>query len=168
MLGLALRLGATSYGVTPEHLLGLLMASYLGVWGLIFFLSRQSRTIEASRFVAVTGSILLAVAAFEAMAALGLVDYRGVFNIPTPKWRRPGFRPDPELIYVREGNRRERWDCLGSERYRLRGGSPATVYRCDLRLDGDGFRNPPGIDPPDVAIVGDSFIEGPHRSANPN
>ncbi len=138
------------------------MAGYLGAWGLIFFLSRQSRTVNAARFTAVTGSILLAVAAFEVPAALGLVHYRGVFKIPTPTWRRPGFRPDPELIYVREGNSRARWDCVGSERHLLRGATPVTVYHCDFRLDRDGFRNPPGPAAPDVAIVGDSFIEGAH------
>jgi hypothetical protein len=161
-LGLALRIGATAYGVTPEQLLGLFVAGYLGIWGLIFFLSRRSRTADAARFTAVTGSILLTVAAFEAPAALGLVNYRSVFKIPTATWRRPGFRPDPELVYVREGNSHARWDCVGSERHCLRGATPATVYRCDFRLDRDGFRNPPGLDTPDVAIVGDSFIEGAH------
>ena len=161
-LGLSLRVGATAYGTTPEQLLGLLAASYLGTWGLIFFLSRRGRAIDAARFAAVTGSIVLAFAAFEVPAALGLVNYRGVFKIPTPHWRRPGFRPDAELIYVREGDRRTRWDCVGSERYSLRGAAPATVYHCDLRLDRDGFRNPPGQGTPDVAIVGDSFIEGAH------
>ncbi len=160
MLGSALRTGATAYGVTPEQLLGLLVSCYLGVWGLVFFLSRQGRTVDAARFTTVTGSILLAVALVEAPAAVGLVNYRSVLGIPTPKWRRPGFRPDPELVYVREGDRRVRWDCLGSELFALRGATPAAIYHCDLRLDRDGFRNPPGLDAPDVAVVGDSFIEG--------
>src|SRR5262249_53939963 len=134
----------------------------LGVWGLVFFLSRESRTVDAARFMAVTGSILLVVAAFEVPAALGLVNYRGVFQIPTPTWRRPGFRPDPELVYAREGDRRARWDCVGSELYSLRGATATTVYHCDLQLDRDGFRNPPGLDAVDVAIVGDSFVEGAH------
>jgi hypothetical protein len=162
MLGLALRTGATAYGVTPEQLLGLLVSSYLGIWGLVFFLSRQGRTVDAARFTMVTGSILLAVALIEAPSALGLVDYRSVFRIPTPTWRRPGYRPDPELVYVREGDRQTRWSCVGSELYTLRGASPTTIYHCDLRLDRDGFRNPPGLDAPDVAVVGDSFIEGVH------
>ncbi len=161
-LGLALRVGATAYGVTPEQLLGLLVAGYLGIWGLIFFLSRQSRTVDAARFTAVTGSIVLAVAVFEVPAALGLVNYRSVFMIPTATWRRPGFRPDPELVYAREGNSGTRWACVGSERHLLSGATPATIYHCDLRLDRDGFRNPPGLDAADVAIVGDSFIEGAH------
>ncbi len=161
-LGLALRIGATAYGITPEQLLGLLVASYLGTWGLVFFLSRQGRTIDAARFAAVTGSILLALAMIEAPAALGLVNYRSVFRISTPTWRRPGYRPDPELVYVREGDRHARWSCVGSELYTLRGASPTTVYHCDLRLDRDGFRNPPGLETPDVAVIGDSFIEGVH------
>src|SRR5204863_985098 len=117
-------------------------------------------TADAARFTACTGSILLVVALIEAPAALRLVDYRAVFSTPTPPWRRPGYRADPELIYVREGNRHVRWSCQGAELPDLRGGSPWATYHCDLRLDGDGFRNPPGLTSADVAVIGDSFIEG--------
>jgi hypothetical protein len=91
-LGGAIRVGATAYGVTPEALLA---SSYLGTWGLVFLLSRRSRTIDAARFAAVTGSILLAVAAFEVPSAMGPVNYRGLFKIPTPTWRRPASAPTP-------------------------------------------------------------------------
>jgi hypothetical protein len=46
-LGPALRVGPTVYGVTPEQVLGLLTASDLGIWGLILFLSRRSRTADS-------------------------------------------------------------------------------------------------------------------------
>ena len=55
VLALALRLGATAHGVNPEQLLGLLVASYLGTWGLVFFLSRRGRREDAARFLACTG-----------------------------------------------------------------------------------------------------------------
>ena len=58
-LGLALKAGTTGYGVTPEQLMALIVASYLGVWGLVFFVSRNDRSSDAARFVACTGSILL-------------------------------------------------------------------------------------------------------------
>ena len=161
-LVMALRVGATDLGVTPESLLTLILASYLGTWGLVFFLSRQGRKMDAARFLACTGSILLVVALLEVPTALGLVDYRVVFTTPTPSWQRPGYRPDPELVFVREGNRHARWSCRGSELYSLRGVPAPATYHCDLRLDGDGFRNPPGQDFPDIAIIGDSFIEGVH------
>src|SRR5579883_1356165 len=120
VLAMALRLGATAHGINPEQLLSLLVSSYMGAWGLVFFLSRQGRVGDAARFLACTGSILLVVALVEVPAALGWVDYRSVFATPTPTWRRPGYRADPELIYVREGNRQARWNCVGSEIYSLR------------------------------------------------
>ncbi len=166
VLAMALRLGATAHGINPEQLLSLLVSSYMGAWGLVFFLSRQGRVGDAARFLACTGSILLVVALVEVPAALGWVDYRSVFATPTPTWRRPGYRADPELIYVREGNRQARWNCVGSEIYSLRGTPPAKTYRCDLQLDSDGFRNPPGVNPADVAVIGDSLIEGVHVDAS--
>ena len=36
-----------------------------------------------------------------------------------PAWRRPGNRPDPELIYVREGHRRTRLRFRGADLHRL-------------------------------------------------
>jgi hypothetical protein len=51
---------------------------------------------------------------------------------------------------------------VGSEIYSLRGTPPARTYHCDLQLDSDGFRNPPGLNPVDVAVIGDSLIEGVH------
>jgi hypothetical protein len=36
---------------------------------------------------------------------------------------------------------------------------PWKTYHCDLWLDGDGFRNPPGRSLANVVVVGDSFIE---------
>jgi hypothetical protein len=159
-LAVALRAGATAFGVTPEPLLAMIVACYLGVWGLVFFLSRGDRAADAARFLACTGAILVALVIAEAPGALGLVDYRSVFSTPTPPWRRGGYRPDPELIYIREGNRHYRWSCSGAELQKLRGAPAARTYHCDIALDGEGFRNPPGLGAADVAVIGDSFIEG--------
>jgi hypothetical protein len=48
----------------------------------------------------------------------------------------------------------------GAELARLRGAPPGHVYRCDLQLDSNGFRNPPGLERAEVIVLGDSFIEG--------
>jgi hypothetical protein len=159
-LVLTLRAGATAHDVNPEQLLALIPATYLAAWGLAFFLSRAGRAVDAARFLACTASALLTLALVEAPAALGLVDYRTVFSTPTPPWRRPDYRPDPELIWARLGDRRARWVCQGGELHMLWGATPWATYHCDLRLDRDGFRNPPGPAPADLAVLGDSFVEG--------
>ncbi len=119
-LALALRIGATARDVNPEQLIGLLLAAYLGVWGLVFFRSRGSRAGDAARFAACTGSILSVVVALEVPAILRAVDYREVFSTPVPAWKRSGNRPDPELLYVRGGHRHLRRSFQGNELGRLR------------------------------------------------
>jgi hypothetical protein len=162
MLGLAIRAGVRAHDLTPEHLLGLVPAAYLAAWGPYFLLSRRDAKGRAVRFVACSASILLGVAVLEAPALLGLVDYRAVFATPTPPWNRPGNRPDPDLIYVRDGHRRTRLRFGGADLHRLRVETRPTVYACDLRLDRNGFRNPVDLDAAGVVVVGDSFIEGLH------
>jgi hypothetical protein len=162
VLTLALRLGATARDVNPEQLLGLLAAAYLGAWGLLFFRSRCGPAGDAARFAACTASLVAAVAAFELPALLRAVDYRDVFATPTPPWRRSGNRPDPDLLYVRSGHRHVRRAFLGNEQPgRGWAGFPPT-YRCDVRYDRNGFRNPTDLPAADMVVVGDSFVEGWH------
>lgn len=159
-LALAVRSSATARDTSPEHLLGLLGAAYLAAWGPFFLLSRHGPIGRGARFVAGTVSALAALMVFEAPAALGLVDYRELFANPAPAWRRTGNRPDPELIFVREGHRRTRLRFRGADVAGLAGVPATPTYRCDLRLDDRGFRNPRDLASADVVVLGDSFIEG--------
>src|SRR5262249_6384793 len=123
-LAVALRAGATAIDVNPEQLLGLLPVGYLAAWGLAFFLSRRGPEGDAARFVACTAAILAGVAMVEAPALLGALDYRIVFRTPTPPWRRPGYRPDPDLIFAKVGPRHAHETFVGGELHRLRGAPP--------------------------------------------
>jgi hypothetical protein len=162
VLSAALRTGATAFDVNPEQLMGLLAAGYLAAWGLVFFLAARGPEWSATRFVACTFAVLAALVIIEAPTLLGAVDYRSVFKTPTPPWRRPGYRPDPELIYARTGPRRMRETFGGAELHQLRGAAPWQTYRCDVELDRNGFRNPVDLRQADVVLVGDSFVEGLH------
>jgi hypothetical protein len=159
-LALAVRLGSTA--ADPGQLLGLLVACYLGAWGLVFVLSRQDPTANAARFLACSASVGSVVLVFEAPALAGAVDYRVQFANPTAAWLRPENRPDPDLLYARRGLGRVRRTFQGDEIYHLRGAKPWALYRSDLRYDRDGFRNPPELGPADAVVIGDSFIEGAH------
>jgi hypothetical protein len=162
MLGLAIRASIRAHDLTPEHLLGLIPAAYLAAWGPYFLLSRRDAKGRAVRFVACTASLLAGLAVLELPASVGMVDYRAVFATPTPPWNRPGNRPDPDLVYVREGHRQARLRFGGADLHRLRAQGRPSVYACDLRLDRHGFRNPVDLDHAGVVIVGDSFVEGLH------
>ena len=160
-LALALRLGVGA--VDPSQVLGLLCAVYLGVWGLVFFLSASNTpTANAARFLVVTMALGLAVGLVELPALVGRVDYRDVFQTPTASWRRHGHHPDADLIYAREGDRRERRHFVGGELAGLDGVGKTVVYESNVLYDADGFRNASVLEKADVVVVGDSFVEGLH------
>ena len=159
-MALSVRLGIAARD--PSEALGVLVAAYLGAWGLAFFLFPARTTTTAARFLIVTASLALAVGGFELPAWLGRIDYRDVFRTPTAAWRRHDHRADPDLIYVREGNVRERRRFVGGELAGLSGAGPATVYESDVNYDAQGFRNPKALARADVVVVGDSFVEGLH------
>jgi hypothetical protein len=164
-LAAALRTGATAIDVNPEQLLALLAAVYLAAWGLVFFLSGRGPEGNAARFAVCSAAMVTGVGLIEVPALAGLVDYRAIFHTPTPPWRRPGYRPDPELIYARTGPRRSRETFQGAELHQLRGAPSGQTYTCDLKLDHNGFRNPAELTRSEVVLVGDSFIEGLHVAA---
>jgi SGNH hydrolase-like domain, acetyltransferase AlgX len=159
-LSLALRLGIGA--VDPSQVLGLLCAVYLGGWGLAFFLRPNATTANAARFFAVTVALALALGLVELPALLGRVDYRDVFQTPTSPWRRHNHRPDADLIYVRDGDRRERHRFVGGELAGLNGVGPKVIYQSNVLYDAQGFRNPRVLEKADVIVVGDSFVEGLH------
>lgn len=163
-LGLVLRLGIAASD--PAEVLGLLIAVYLGIWGLTFFLRPASTTLNAARFLMVTIAIGMGIFAFEVPALIGRIDYRDVFHTPTAAWRRHYHKPDPDLIYVREGNIREHRTFIGGELAGLSGVGKWAVYDADIRYDAQGFRNPVALERADVVVVGDSFVEGLHVKDN--
>ncbi|MDR3619250.1 MAG: hypothetical protein P4L85_07865 [Paludisphaera borealis] len=164
-LWLGLRVGCTAFDTNPEHLTGLLGLAYMAAWGPFFALSRLDPVGKAARFALCTFSIASTFAVLEVPALLRIVDYRTVFTTPTPPWQRSGNRPDPDLIYVRQGHQRTRFRYDGAELYGLRGAKPWQRYNCELALDANGFRNPTDADSTYVVVVGDSFVEGLHVEA---
>jgi hypothetical protein len=166
VLWLGLRTGCSAFDTNPEHLTGLLGLAYMAAWGPYFALSPVGPLGKSARFMLCTASIALCVAVLEVPAILGRIDYRTVFATPTPPWQRTGNRPDPELIYVRQGHQKTRFSYDGAELYGLRGAKAWKRYNCELTLDANGFRNPIDAESADVVVIGDSFVEGLHVEAS--
>ena len=120
-------------------------------------MTRQHRAI---RFLVCTGSILSCILTFEVAGVLGVIDYRAVFSTPTPPWRRPGNRPDPDLIFVKDGPRVTRVAFTGVDMARMRGNASRPVYDREVRYDRNGFRNLVDRVSAEVIVIGDSFVEG--------
>ena len=162
ILALTLRTGATALDVTPEHLLGMIPLFYMAAWGPYFLISPRAPIAKAARFTVCTSAILAALAAFEVPGQLGFVDYRSVFSTPMPAWRSPENDLDADLIFVRKGHQCRRLRFQGGEVGRLRRVDGRRIYKCDLRVDRFGFRNPTDHLSADVVVLGDSFVEGLH------
>jgi hypothetical protein len=163
-LALAMQSAINAPETSPGHLIRLLLLAYLAAWVPWLVWSRHSRKGRAVRFLVCSVSIAFALAAFELPAAMGLIDYRVVFSTPTPSGQRPGNRPDPELLYVRDGHRHGRLAFTGADLASLQGATNPTIYHCDLQLDRNGFRNQTDLSSAEVIVLGDSFIEGLHVS----
>jgi hypothetical protein len=150
----------------PARLAGGLAILYLAPWIWALMRSHPSTRPIAIRFVACTLAIALGIAVFEVPALFRVVDYRALFATPTAPWLRSGNRPDPELIHIKKGHQRTRESFTGNEVHWLRDAGPSRVYRSDRHYDSDGFRNARDLDKADAVVLGDSFIEGAHVTAD--
>jgi hypothetical protein len=140
----------------PWALLELLLA--LGV--LAIALPRDKK-LAAFRVVIVGMTLVLAVGACEASAALGLIHWKlaleHIFGEDAPMaWK---YDPDPELGWKRRPN--DRWISPSISDIENEFSIPA-ARRAMLRFtyDGYGFRNPRTAPRADVVLIGDSYIEG--------
>lgn len=152
--------GVWGLGVTTAyHLISNVVASYFLVWGVIWSFSKQSRGELIARFVLITASSCVAVGSLEALSFAGLVDYREIVRTSNaPEWLLPHNEFDPELLVVRKPYAR----ASGTRTHNIarRYCVPARTYEYDIRYDRNGFRNARDISQADIALVGDSYIEG--------
>lgn len=109
-------------------------------------------------FVMGVGAIYFAL---ESLALLHLVDYRNVFNtLSDEPWRNPLNRLDPELLHVHKPHQRITGVMeSGDIAYYLKIQN-TEPHPYDVQIDRDGFRNARDLDRADVAVIGDSYIEG--------
>jgi hypothetical protein len=114
------------------------------------------------RFLLLAGSLAFTLACVELVGLSGLADYRMLFGSRHGyAWISAGNRFDPELLSVREPHlrihgRRDRGNIAAS--LCLPPSGPG--YRHDLEYDHNGFRNPTDLSRAEIAVVGDSYVEG--------
>jgi hypothetical protein len=106
------------------------------------------------RVVLFAAAGVCALALFEIPALLKIVDYRGVFGEP--------FQDDPELGFRHLPHAHSRGRASGGLVSTLHKVPRADMkeYRWDLRYDQNGFRNEVDLRKADIAVIGDSFVEG--------
>jgi acetyltransferase AlgX (SGNH hydrolase-like protein) len=146
-------------GLTNDlFILGLLW-SYIAGWSLALSRARDPRG-TMFRATAITLAIVGGLLMLEVPAAGDLLDYRRIREAFTgPQGPDVGFVDDRELIFRRTPNARwtgrPRTDMASYFNLSFRAAQPLT-----FSTDNRGFRNLSTPDRVDIALVGDSYIEG--------
>jgi hypothetical protein len=139
-------------------ILGLLW-SYIAGWSIALSRACDPRG-TMFRATAITLAIVGGLLILEVPAATDLLDYRRIREAFTgPQGPDVGFVDDRELIYRRVPNARwtgrPRTDMASYFNLPFRAAQPLT-----FSTDNRGFRNPSMPDRADIALIGDSYIEG--------
>jgi len=141
-----------------------LVLTWAGGWWLAGAWRGEPRA-TAIRALATTIVGLVLLALVEVPALFGRLDYSQLMSAALGEWRGPStaFISDPELVYHRPPH--ELWS--GQPRSDM-----ATVFNLPIRAprpqvfttDARGFRNRRELARADVALVGDSYVEGAYVS----
>jgi hypothetical protein len=141
-----------------------LVWTYVAAWGVAVAGSRRRRAMIL-RFAAVTLSMLLGLLILEAPAVLGLVDYGRLRAAMTGPWSGPEvqFLRDDEFSFRRPAN--AHWSGRPRSQMAQYFNLPIRAsYQQEFSIDSRGFRNPTELDRADIALLGDSYIEGAYVS----
>ncbi len=118
----------------------------------------QSRNFQ--RFLLVVASVLFVLFCIELPALIGVLDYRTVIG-PYHMWWAPNIT-DPELLAINRPHAHQSGSALGGDiasSYQVPQ-SDLTQFQWDVTYDRNGFRNERDLDRADIAVIGDSFVEG--------
>jgi hypothetical protein len=139
----------------------LIVATYLLVWGLLFYFIKGTRTEKSLSFAITNITILIILGIFEFFVIIRVVDFRSVFSTPiTDPALNPNYVLDSELIFRHRPNSHITGKFIGGNVNHLFQVSNPGTYHYDVKIDSNGFRNNSDIDAADIAVIGDSFIEG--------
>lgn len=137
-----------------------ILASYLALWAAWSLGSRKPKPVVFTG-VMLTLTLLAMVAVMEVTAATKIVDWRLVFgrmaNDATQYiW---SYRPDPELGFRRHP--KDSWSGRPPSDIERKSLMPATLREpIVFTYDRWGYRNKTDLDTADIALIGDSYVEG--------
>lgn len=148
------------FTVNPQQMVYLILSAYLLGWLVYCIVSRVRKKEKAIRFALTSSSVLVFLGITEILAITKVVDYRSVFATPIGEpWRRPDYRLDPKLLYIRKPHARIKGQATSGDIPFAVLGASRPVYQYDVQYDANGFRNPKDLQKADIAVIGDSFVE---------
>jgi len=137
-----------------------IIASYLALWAAWVLGSRKPKPVVFNG-VMLTLTLLAMIGVMEVTAAAKVVDWRLVFgrmaNDATQYiW---SYRPDPELGFRRHP--KDSWSGRPPSDIERKSLMPATLGEpIVFTYDRWGYRNQTDMDKADIALIGDSYVEG--------
>ncbi len=138
--------------------------TYAGTWSVAVLCSRQRR-VALFRAVAVTLAMGLGVVILEVSAIAGWIDYGRLRGALTGDWNGPAvdFVEDHEFSFRRPPH--AHWSGRPRSNMAQYFNLPIrSAYRQSFSTDGRGFRNRADLDRADLALIGDSYVEGAYVS----
>jgi SGNH hydrolase-like domain, acetyltransferase AlgX len=142
-----------------------LIAIFVSGWTIAFAWSRSARRRVAFRAIATTLLLFVLVLILEIPAAVAIVDYSEVWSRLTGEWEGPttsfindwdvGFRHPPHSKWAGQ----PRSDMAVYWNLPIRRAAPMS-----FTTDARGFRNAFDRDSAEIALLGDSYIEGAYVS----
>lgn len=138
--------------------------SYIGAWSIAAVCSR-SRRVVLFRAAVVTVSIGLSLMALEVSAAAGPIDYSRIRAALFGEWNGPAvdFLDDHEISFRRPPH--AHWSGRPRSAMAQYFNLPVrSSYQQTFSTDSRGFRNPTELNRSDIALIGDSYIEGAYVS----
>jgi len=112
------------------------------------------------KFLLSLGSAIVAVSLLEVPVLFQVLDYRTLIG-PSHIWFGNNIT-DPGLLIIHRPHARQKGSSRGGDAAAFYQIPPSdlTLYRWDLRYDQHGFRNQTDLRSADIAVIGDSFVEG--------
>ncbi len=147
----------------PAFALGLVWM-YAASWHVVL-VRAVNRRRTCMRAIAITTMSVLGVVLLEVPAATGRIDYAAIRGALTGAWHGPAddFIDDPVLSFRRPPL--SRWSGWPQSSMAQVFNLPIHAsYQQSFSTDARGFRNATAVDRADVALVGDSYIEGAYVS----
>jgi len=138
--------------------------TYIGAWHLAIMRARDPRRMRLRAFTLTIAS-LLGLALLEAPAFGGWIDYANVRGALTGAWEGPAedFVDDPVLSFRRPPL--SHWAGWPQSNMAQIFNLPIrSAYRQTFSTDARGFRNAQTVDSADIALIGDSYVEGAYVS----
>jgi hypothetical protein len=144
----------------PRPLAATLLGSYFLGWGTALVLAAPPRSRMIARFTSTTLALALPLGCLELASVVGVADFRMLSSAPGLEPRHNADNvPDPELIHIHKPYLKRAGATRGDIASALHM-TDTPLHPYEVAYDRNGFRNARDLSEAEIAVLGDSFVEG--------